>query len=330
MKSPSILAPLRHRFLRAVREWFEDAGFIELETPIAVTSPGMEPHLRAFETSAAEVAERHRRLYLHTSPEYHMKRALARHPVPIYQIARCFRDEPASRLHAHEFAMLEWYRPDADYRALMDDVDGLLSRIAETLLGGAPLALPDGRVALTRGCERQTVRDAFLEYAGVDPFAQSDAESFRDACLAQGLAVEAHWSWEDMFHFVLLERVEAHLGLDRPTILYGYPPSLAALSRVVGGVAERFELYLAGHELGNAFSELVDATEQRRRFEAERAERLALGRPVYPIDEDLLDALERLAPCAGIAVGLDRAWLLVAEHALGARLDLKDVLFAFL
>lgn len=327
MIDPTRLIPLRHRFVRAVREWFDANEFCEVETPIAVASPGMEPHLRAFELTARETSETHHHLFMHTSPEYHMKRVLARHQGPIFQICRCFRDEPVSRLHRPEFTMLEWYRTGCDYRALMDDLDNLLEWLAITLLGEPRLRLPEGELPLNSGCERLTVREAMLRWAGVDPWAHATAPQLASACVSAGLDVPDGWPWEDIFHFALLERVEGQLGADRPTILMDYPVSLAALSRVVGDHSERFELYIAGHELANAFSELVDPDEQRRRFELEQQERAALGRPIYPVDEGLIEALGELESAAGIALGLDRLWLLFAEHELQQRLSLDDVLF---
>jgi len=327
---PELLVPLRHRFVRAIREWFDGAGFHEVETPIAVASPGMEPHLRAFEASAIEVPQSHRRLFLHTSPEYHMKRVLATYEAPIFQIVRCFRDEPSSRLHLPEFTMLEWYRPHADYRALMDDCEGLLAHLGDTLLGGDPLRLDEGEVDLAKPFERVTVRDAMTQRAGIDPFENATDQTIAQAARAAGLDIPEHWTWSDTFHYALLERVEHTLGRPTPTLLFDYPPALAALSRLRGGVAERFELYVAGHELANAFSELVDPAEQRARFEAEQAERRALGRPVYPIDHELLRALGQMPATAGIALGVDRLWLLFAEHALGHRAALTDVLFVSL
>jgi len=255
-----------------------------------------------------------------------MKRVLANHPNPIYQICQCFRDEPASRLHAPEFAMLEWYRRNADYTALMSDCQGLLNRLAQELLQMAHLKLPDGDIDLAGPIERLPLQEAFQLYAEFDPWDHKDAETLARAARSAGFAVELDWPWEDIFHFVLIEAVEPKLGAERPTIVYGYPASLAALSRIVDGKAERFELYIAGHELANAFSELVDPNEQRRRFQDETEHRRLLGRPTYPIDETLLTALESLPPSAGIAVGLDRLWLLFAEHTIGRRMSLPDAL----
>jgi lysyl-tRNA synthetase class 2 len=326
MLYPERLIPLRNRFLRTVRDWFDSAGFDAVETPIIVASPGMEPHLQAFATSAEETPEGHRQAYLRTSPEYHMKRMLANHSKAIYQICRCFRDEPASRLHHPEFTMLEWYRRDADYTALMTDCDNLLSTLADLFFDGGPLRIPEGDIDLSGPCERLSVDQAFRRYTGLNLSKHESAESLAGAAVKAGFEVGLDWPWEDIFHFVLIEAIEPRLGTDRPLILYGYPASLAALSRIVDGKAERFELYIAGHELANAFSELVDPVEQRARFEHEQALRRTLGRPLYPIDENLLDALAQLPPSTGIALGLDRLWLLFAEHALERRLNLTDVL----
>jgi len=256
-----------------------------------------------------------------------MKRVLARLASPIFQVCRCYRDEAASRLHHPEFTMLEWYRPQADYRDLMDDCEALLSHLGNDLLDGAPLALPDGNVDLYSPLERVTVRDAMIAGTTVDPWRHTDGKAFATALNQAGFDVPNAWPWEDLFHFALLERVEGDLGRGTPTILKDYPPSLAALSRVVGDIAERFELYIAGHELANAFSELIDPEEQRRRFHSEQRERREAGKPVYPIDEALLEALSKMPPSAGIALGVDRLWLLFAEHWLQRRLELRDVLF---
>jgi lysyl-tRNA synthetase class 2 len=325
--NPEQLLPLRHRFVRTLRSWFDNNGFCEVETPQCVRSPGMEPHLLAFEATAKEAPASHRHVYLHTSPEYHMKRVLATFKAPIYQICRCFRDEQASRLHHPEFTMLEWYRPDADYKALMSDCEGLLEQLAADLLGQAHLDLTDGRIDLSAPFEKLSVSGAFERHAGFDPLDHESPDALRATAIRAGLDVPSHWSWEDIFHFTLLERVEQNLGRAHPTILFGYPPSLAALSRVVDGRAERFELYIAGHELANAFSELVDPDEQRARFIEEQAERRRLDRPVYPIDEALLDALSKIPRAAGIALGVDRLWLLFAEHFLQRRIGLIDALW---
>ena len=327
MINPARLIPLRHRFVRTIRDWFSHHGFSEVETPICVRSPGMEPHLDAFEVKSAETLPPRDSLYLHTSPEYHMKRILANHQKPIFQLCRCFRDEPPSRLHHPEFTMLEWYRTHADYRSLMVDCEQLLASLADEFLDGSPLNLEEGAFSLTVPFERLTVGDAFVTWAGLDPLQLDDRLEFVGAAQRAGFDVPDHWQWEDVFHFILLEAVEPHLGMTRPTILFEYPTRLAALSRIVDGVAERFELYIGRHELANAFSELVNPEEQRQRFVQDQQLRRSLNRPIYPIDEALLEALEKLPPSAGIALGVDRLWLLFCEHILGQRLNLTEVLF---
>ncbi|MBN1948095.1 MAG: EF-P lysine aminoacylase GenX [Bradymonadales bacterium] len=328
MIDPTRLVPLRHRFLRAVRNWFHDQGFAEVDTPIAVRSPGMEPHLEAFQVSAHWHPPNGGPLYLHTSPEYHMKRILASYQRPIFQLCHCFRDEPVSRLHNPEFTMLEWYRPGEEYTRLMTDCEQLFGALADEFTGGGPLELPEGSIPIGSGFERVTVQEVYLKHAGLDPLACREGPDLVDAARRAGFDVPDHWPWEDVFHYILLEAVEHQLGKPKPTILYGYPPRLAALSRIEGGLAQRFELYLGGQELANAFGELVDPTEQRARFEQDQELRRQLGRPVYPIDERLLSALGEIDKAAGIALGLDRLWLLFCEHLIGRRLSLADVLWA--
>ncbi|MCA9562408.1 MAG: EF-P lysine aminoacylase GenX [Myxococcales bacterium] len=326
MIDTEFLLPRRHRFIQTVREWFNERDFIEVETPIAVTSPGMEIHLDAFSVASRFAGKRYETLYLHTSPEYHMKRALSSYSGPIYQLCHCFRDEPESILHRPEFIMLEWYRREADYRVIMDDVDGLLGRLGEFLLDEPTLQRPNGSsVDLATGSERISVREAMIRWANVDPWEHPSATELAAAAVREGVHAESDWPWEDTFHLLLLERVESQLGRGRPTLLFDYPRSLAALARTRDDVAERFELYVDGVELGNAFSELTDPTEQRARFQAEQLHRGSISKPVYPIDESLISALTHLPPSAGIAVGIDRLWLLFAEHWLGRPLTLSEV-----
>jgi lysyl-tRNA synthetase class 2 len=286
----------------------------------------MEPHLNAFELCTTH----HRKqdpFYLHTSPEYHMKRALAVLNAPIFQIARCFRDEPESPHHQPEFTMLEWYRVQADYLDLMSDCESLIQTLVEALFADTFIEINSKQISLEPPYERITVQNAMKKWANLDPFALDSPELFAQAAQLEGLNIPESWPWEDMFHFVLIERIEPHLGQDRPTFLYNYPPSLAALSKVNNAVAERVELYIAGVELANGFSELTDSEEQRTRFMKEQKLRSKLNKTVYPIDERLLEALDQLQPSAGIALGLDRLWLLFASHFVKRPVTLKEVLW---
>lgn len=326
MIDPVKLTPLRNRLLQETRAWFYRNEFLEVETPYCVISPGMEPHLSAFELSTPHHGDQGP-FYLHTSPEYHMKRALSVLNGPIFQIARCFRDEPESPHHQPEFTMLEWYRVQADYHDLMSDCESLIHSLAQALFSGTSIEINQRKVSLDPPYERITVQNAMKKWANLDPFALETPGSFARAASLEGIQIPENWPWEDMFHFVLIDRVEPHLGWEKPTLLYNYPPALAALSRVKNAVAERVELYIAGVELANGFSELTNSEEQRERFIKEQKLRAQLNKTVYPIDEKLLDALDRLQPSAGIALGLDRLWLLFASHFLKRPLALKDILW---
>lgn len=289
---------LRARLRQATRAFFDARGFLEIDAPVLVAAPGLEPHLDAFEVDCAEG-----RRYLHTSPEYALKRLLGAGLDRLYSLGPCFRDEPPSRTHSPEFTLLEWYEVGLDLWGLMDQTEALIRALAAQL--GADLA-----VRLDAPFERLSVRAAFEQYAGVDPWAHPSAEGLRDAARAAGLVVHTHSEdWDDVFFQIHLNAVEPHLGADRPTFLWGWPASQAALARLDPQdptTALRFELFLGGLEIANAFDELIDPVEQRARFEADQATRRAAGRPVYPIDEALLAALARMKPTSGIAVGFDR------------------------
>lgn len=333
------MALARARLARALRDTLEAHGYREVETPIAVPVAGQEPHLRPFETAfvpdlpvpAGGVAGA-RRLHLHTSPEYAMKRLLARGGFPrIYQLARVFRDGEVSPTHNPEFTLLELYAAPGDAEAVMEQVEWAVAAAAAALNGtpSAPARAERGRarqaIDLSPPYERLPCREAFLRHAGFDPL-PLDAAALALAARAAGVRVQDGTSWDDAFTQVLLELVEPALGLDRPVFLTEYPASQAALSRLKPGdprVAERFELYAGGLELCNGFSELTDPAEQRARFLQEQAERARLGRAVFPLDERLLAALASMPPAGGVAVGVDRLLMLLT----GARTIAEVLLF---
>ncbi|MFM2152023.1 MAG: hypothetical protein RL199_458, partial [Pseudomonadota bacterium] len=260
-----------------------------------------------------------RPLWLHTSPEFAMKRLLADGWERLFQLTKVFRNGEVSPTHNPEFTMLEFYRAGIDCHALMDDVEALVRASAKAMGAGPIIPVRDQPVDLAEPFERLTVRDAMLRETGLDVLALDDAEALRGAAQTRGFHVpESARSWDDVFFSVFVGAVEPKLGVGRPTFLHEYPARLAALARLKpsdGRVAERFELYAGGLELANGFSELVDADEQRRRFEAEQSERRDAGREVYPLDEPFLEAVARMPPAAGVAVGFDRLalWLLAAE-----------------
>lgn len=287
----------RKRMHDAVRQFFDARGFLEVDTPIAVVSPGIEPHLEPFATTERGPDGTLTPLYLHTSPEYAMKRMLGRGLGDLYQIARVFRNGERSRTHAPEFTLLEWYRQPGALDEVMDDVEALASAVADAVDGPWRPGPP----------ERLSVSQAFLRVGLADPLEHlDDLEGLR-----RGLAVPeiAGDDWDAVFFRAFFERVEPSFPSDRLTVLHGYPAPMAALARLDPHDprrALRFEVYAGRLELGNAFGELSDPVEQRRRFEADLALRRALGRETPPIDEGLLADLPDMGEAAGIALGLDR------------------------
>jgi lysyl-tRNA synthetase class 2 len=301
-------AAARQALYGALRRFFTQLGYLEVDTPLLVPTPGMEPHITAFEAAfvpETDVGQR-RSLYLHTSPEYAMKRLLADGAGPLFQICKVFRNGEVSRTHNPEFTLLEFYRPRADYHAIMADLEGALAE-ADRTVGG------DGFFTRTP-YERLSVRDAVLRATGVDLRAHADGLSLKRAAEASGVRTGDATHFDDVFFHLFLQKVEGTLGRERPTYLTEYPASMASLARLKPGdstVAERTELYAKGLELANGFSELTDAVEQRARLVEEQELRRKSGRAVYPLDERFLDAVGRMPPSAGIAVGLDRILMLL-------------------
>jgi elongation factor P--(R)-beta-lysine ligase len=318
----------RARIIATIRDFFARNDFVEVDTPALQKSPGLEPHLQAFATRLVLPGEPEGRgLYLHTSPEFAMKKLLAAGLPRIYQMAHSFRNGEQSALHHPEFTMLEWYRAHATYRDLMTDCENLLRAVA----GGEAFRWR-GQVA-DAGAPWQylTVADAFQRFCGIDLLAtcpdphRPSLERLALAARGIGIAPHAGDAWEDLFFRIFLAAIEPRLGIGAPTVLYDYPISMAALARSEPGdprLAERFELYVCGLELANAFSELTDVAEQRRRFAADQAKHHERYGEAYPIDEDFLAALAEMPESAGIALGLDRLVML----ATGAE-RIEDVLW---
>ncbi len=306
----------RMALAQALRDALGHLGYEEVETPLLVRAPGMEPPIQAFSTAfVPELGDvPGRPLWLHTSPEFAMKRLVADGWERPFQLVKVFRNGEVSPTHNPEFTLLELYRANADYEVLMDDVEQVVRQSARALGQGDALEWDGHPVDLASPFDRVTVRDAMLSETGLDLRQLEEAEALRDAARRAGFHVPgAPASWDDVFFAVFLSAVEPKLGRERPAFLIDYPARLAALARVKPddpAVAERFELYAAGLELANGFSELTDPVEQRRRFEREQDERRAAGREVYPLDEVFLEALGRMPPAAGVAVGVDRLAML--------------------
>jgi lysyl-tRNA synthetase class 2 len=279
---------LRSRVLQAIRRWFTDHDFVEVETPVRLAAPALELYI-----NAEPAGDR----FLRTSPELHMKRLMAAGARRIFQMGPCFRRGERGSRHNPEYTMLEWYRADAGYADVLMDTKMLLLAVAREVKGTTDLTYQGRPLALAPFWERLTVAEAFLRWAGWDPVKHYDA---------------------DRFDLDLIEKVEPRLPREVPVILTDYPAAAAALSRRKPdhpAVAERWELYLGGLEIANAYSELTDPVEQRARFAECAAARAAAGRPVYPLDEAFLAELGAMPPTGGIALGVDRLVMILADLA---------------
>lgn len=280
---------IRSHVLRSVRDFFYSEDFIEVETPIRIPAPALETHIDAPVSGKA---------WLRTSPELHIKRLLVGGCDRVFEMGSCFREAECGRRHNPEFTMLEWYRVQADYLDILRDTEQLVRRVLSS-----SLMYQGQRIDLSGQWPRIKVRDAFLRWAGWDPTLNWDANRFDEDLVA---------------------KVEPSLPSHTPCVLMDYPAQAAALARIKPddpAVAERWEVYIGGLELANAYTELCDPVAQRKRFEIAAAERRALGKSVYPMDEAFLSALERgLPPCGGIALGIDRLVMLACDAP-----DISDV-----
>jgi len=305
--------------MRAVRGYFQTQDFLEVETPTRVLSPGQEVHIDAIPASDGR--------YLITSPEYHMKRLVAAGLPRIVQFCRCFRAEEAGPNHQPEFTMVEWYRAGGSMDELIRDCEAIVEVAARAIGNWPTVPIPanrrganqNSRLVIEAPFARATVRELFRDHAGVNLRGDEGRDELRNLAERVGCPIGPDAGWDDIFYQVFLDRIELHLGGERPSVVMDWPLPMAALARRKADdplTAERFELYAAGLELANAFGELTDPVEQRTRFEHEAAVRRHRGGAVYPIDEKLIEALGHMPATCGIALGFDRLVMLVtgASH----------------
>jgi lysyl-tRNA synthetase class 2 len=269
----------RAKLIQSIRLFFIHHGFLEIETPLRIPSPAPEEHIEAIPSG---------NWFLQTSPELCMKRLLAAGYQRIFQISKCFRAAERGNKHLPEFTMLEWYAAGFDYHQLMDQCQALLIAALKDMGHNKDIVWQNKKINLVSLWERITVAEAFLKYAPIT--------------LEEALV-------QDKFDDILVDLIEPQLGINRPTFIYDYPAKLAALSKIKMNdptVAERFELYIGGLELANGFSELIDANEQRQRFEDALRLRARKNWACYTMPEKFLHALQKMPPCAGVALGIDR------------------------
>lgn len=319
---------LRSSIIKEIRHFFDKQDFLEVETPILQICPVIDAHIRAFGTDSRGVdGEINRRLYLHTSPEFAMKKLMVAGLPKIYQICHVFRNGEDTMRHSPEFTMIEWYRTDVDYEDIMEDCVGLLRAVADRV-GAKTFRFKEFQCDPYAEFERLSVRDAFIRYAGFDLAEYlEDTDAFRERIRSIGIRVAEDDQWDDLFFRVMDSKIEPVLGMGRPTFICDYPIAMASLSAPKKDdprFAERFELYVCGLELANAFTELTDAQEQHRRYHIEMDIKERLYGERYPLDEDFIAALEYgMPPSGGIALGVDRLVML----ATGAK-TIDDVLWA--
>ena len=301
-----------------LRNWFRGQGFVEIETGILQVSPGNETHLHAPSAELMGPSGEHNRRYFRTSPEFACKKLLAAGETRIVEFARVFRDRERGDLHLPEFTMLEWYRANEGYEAVIDDCLAVIANSAR-IAGTNTFSFRGRSCDPQAAAERLTVADAFGRYAGIDLLStleKSDGNRVALAAAAKDcVRVADDDTWSDIFSKILVEHVEAKLGQGRLTVLYDYPAPESALARRKPGdprVAERFEVYACGVELANGFGELTDAAEQRARFVQAMDEKERRYGERYPIDEDFIAAVGAMPQASGVALGFDRLVMLAS------------------
>jgi elongation factor P--(R)-beta-lysine ligase len=315
----------RARLRSALRGFFAGQGFLEVEPAALQLSPGNEAHIGGFATDFTTPEGASQRFYLHSSPEFACKKLLAAGEARIYALTPVWRNGERGPLHHPEFTMLEWYRADTPYAALIDDCRMIMQLAAEAA-GARAFVFRDKTCDPLAEPERLTLCDAFARFVQIDLAAcLNDRVALAREAKRLGIRVTDDDHWSDLFSKILSEKIEPHLGLGRVTVLDLYPASEAALARRSPQdprFAERFELYACGIELANAFGELTDAHEQRQRFEQAMAQRQRIYGETYPIDDDFLAALDHMPDASGIALGFDRLVML----ATGAN-HIEDVIW---
>ncbi|MEK7547362.1 MAG: EF-P lysine aminoacylase EpmA [Patescibacteria group bacterium] len=320
----------RSLLTQKIRDFFAKNGFLEVETPIMTTMPGMEPHLNPFETKLTlpsimtiqkSVAKPNRPqsipLYLNTSPELQMKKLLGAGFGNIFNITKVFRNgEIGGPLHNPEFTMIEWYRTNAAYTDLMKDCENLIL----SLVGKIPknlLTYQSQTINLTPPWPRLSTNQLFQKYCKIDLNKNRTFKKFKKIALTRNFDTKNCKDWDDIFFKIFLNHIEPNLPKNKPIFIYDYPSTQAALARKKKSnpfFAERFELYIAGIELANAFSELINPNEQRKRLKEEQLLRKKLNKTVFDIDEEFLSGLGSIKkPCAGIAMGMDRLFMLLTN-----------------
>ena len=326
--NPRLVRIYRQRIdiIHYIRVFFWHANFLEVNTPLGVRYPGQEPYLNPLPVNFHDLYGQGNQFYLQTSPEFAMKKLLAADFDKIFQICQCFRDgEAFGGQHNTEFTMVEWYRAPGTLENIMDDTENLFKFVAEKL-AVKKIKFKGKEIDVLGKWDKMSMKEVWQKFVGVDLDDFLEIEKMKKLALSLGTQVGEHDAYEDLFYKIFLNKIEPYLGIERPIFIYDYPASMSSLSRRLENdarYAKRFELYIGGLELANAFGELVDAKEQRIRLEEDKNKRKSLRKETWDVDPDFILALESGVPEAGgIALGVDRMVLLFTE----AR-DLNEVIF---
>jgi len=311
----------RNKINDLVRYFFKKRGFLEVQTPTLVKCAGQEPYLTPIRVNFNDEKNKNYQGFLITSPEYSLKKLLAAGFEKIFEIAKVFRsNETFGGTHNPEFTMLEWYRKNSNYHQIMKDVEELVFFLNKKINHSNYLTYQKQKIDLTPPWPKISVKKAFLKYANLNLNKLRRLEDFKKNIKNKIYFSESN-DWNDLFYLVFLNEIEPHLPRERPIIIYDYPlpqASLAKRKNEKSFYAERFEVYIGGLELANAFSELTDANEQYQRFKKEQILRKKMKKIFIPIDNDLIRALKlKLPPCGGIALGIERLQMLL--------LNIKDI-----
>ena len=321
----------RIKITRLIREFFWSLDFVEADTPIAVRLASQEPYLNPLFVTIHDPNGRAENFYLRTSPEFALKKLLAAGYEKIFEIGKCFRDyESFGGNHNTEFTMLEWYRAPGKYQEIMYDTENLFKFIGKKL-NKQTVKYNNKEINISNKWDRLSMKEVWQKFSNVNLDECLEIEKLKKAAEDKGYKIDGQDAYEDIFYKIFLNEIEPNLGNENPIFVYDYPACMTSLSRTCehdNRYAERFELYIGGLELANAFGELTDAKEQEKRLEKDRDLRKKLGKETWPVDADFIAAIAGLpaiahwATAGGIALGVDRMVLLFT----GAR-DLNEAIF---
>lgn len=316
----------RIKIIRLIREFFWSQDFVETDTPVAVKLASQEPYLNPLSVTIHDPNSRAENFYLRTSPEFSLKKLLAVGYEKIFEIGKCFRDyESFGGNHNTEFTMLEWYRSPGKYQEIMDDTENLFKFVGQKL-NKQTVKYNNKVVNINTKWERLSMKEVWQKHIGVNLDDYLEIEKLRNLAKDKKYPVDNSYAYEDIFYKIFLNEIEPNLGNENPIFVYDYPACMTSLSRLCehdSRYAERFELYVGGLELANAFGELTDAKVQEKQLEKDVELRKELGKQIWPIDKDFISALQSGIPTAGgIALGVDRMVVLFTEAK-----DLNEVIF---